>query len=124
MTVQNGNPAAGGYTASGAGLVSRDNEAEFTSNRQRKKVRKEEAISAVLELLAERWPQTFSIYEGRRFRDSRSKQKSRPLHKAAYTDRSCPELSAHVGDALLGICLASGRWVRRQLKHRCLLTPT
>jgi hypothetical protein len=34
----------------------------------------------------------------------------------------CPELSAHVGDALLGIRLSRGRWLRRQLKHRCLLT--
>ena len=48
----------------------------------------------------------------------------RPLHKAAYTDRSCPKLSAHVGDALLGICLSSGRWLRRQLQHGRLLTLT
>ena len=53
-----------------------------------------------------------------------AREKSRPLPKAAYTDRSCPELSAYVGDALLGICLGSGRWLRRQLKHRCLLTLT
>jgi hypothetical protein len=30
-------------------------------------------------------------------------------------------LSAHVGDALLGICLSRGHWPRRQLKHRCRL---
>src|ERR1700730_17870233 len=29
---------------------------------------------------------------------------------------------AHVGDALLGICLGRARWPRRQLKHRCFLT--
>ena len=38
--------------------------------------------------------------------------------------RSALVLSAHVGDALLGICLGRGRWLRRQLKHRCLLTLT
>ena len=31
-------------------------------------------------------------------------------------------MSAHVRDALLGIRLGCGRWLRRQLKHRCLLT--
>ncbi len=36
----------------------------------------------------------------------------------------CPELSADVGDALLGIFLNGGRWLRRQLKHRRLLTLT
>jgi len=35
-----------------------------------------------------------------------------------------PELSAHVGDALLGICFGRRRWLRRQLKHRCLLALT
>ncbi len=34
---------------------------------------------------------------------------------------SC-ELSAHVGDALLGIRLGRGHWLRRQLKHCCRLT--
>ena len=33
-----------------------------------------------------------------------------------------PELSAYVGNALLRICLGRGRWLRRQLKHRCFLT--
>ena len=33
-----------------------------------------------------------------------------------------PELSVYVGDALLGICFGSDRWLRGQLKHRCLLT--
>jgi hypothetical protein len=33
-----------------------------------------------------------------------------------------PELSAHVGDALLGSRLGRARWPRRQLKHRCFLT--
>ncbi len=31
-------------------------------------------------------------------------------------------MSAHVGDALLGIRLGRGRWLRRQLKHCCRLT--
>src|SRR6202035_719274 len=34
----------------------------------------------------------------------------------------CPEMSAHVRDALLSICLGRGRWLRRQLKHCCRLT--
>jgi Bacterial AMP nucleoside phosphorylase N-terminus len=34
----------------------------------------------------------------------------------------CPQMSAHVGDALLGIRLGHGRWLRRQLKHCCRLT--
>ena len=33
-----------------------------------------------------------------------------------------PELSADVGKAHLGIRLSRGRWLRRQLKHRCFLT--
>ena len=37
---------------------------------------------------------------------------------------TCPELSAHVVEALLGIDLGRGRWLRRQLKHRRLLTLT
>ena len=43
---------------------------------------------------------------------------SRPLRKAAL----CLELSFHVGNVLLGICLGRDRWLRRQLKHRCVLT--
>ena len=34
------------------------------------------------------------------------------------------ELSARVGNARLGICLGSGHWLRRQLKHCCLLALT
>jgi hypothetical protein len=34
----------------------------------------------------------------------------------------CPQLSAHVGDALLDICLGRGHWLRRQLQHCCRLT--
>jgi hypothetical protein len=34
----------------------------------------------------------------------------------------CPQASAHKGDALLGISLSRGRWLRRQLKHCCRLT--
>jgi hypothetical protein len=37
---------------------------------------------------------------------------------------SLPELSAYVSDALLGIYFGHGRWLRWQLKHRCLLTFT
>jgi hypothetical protein len=48
----------------------------------------------------------------------------RPLRKAAYTDRSCPELSAYVGDVFLGICFWRDRLLRGQLKHRCRLTLT
>jgi hypothetical protein len=44
--------------------------------------------------------------------------------KAACVDQSCADLSAYVGDALLGNCLVGGFWRRRQLKHRCLLTLT
>jgi hypothetical protein len=33
-----------------------------------------------------------------------------------------PELSAHVVDALLGICLGRGHWPRGQLQHCCRLT--
>ena len=33
-----------------------------------------------------------------------------------------PQLSAYVGDALLGMRLGRGRWLRRQLKHGCRLT--
>ena len=51
-----------------------------------------------------------------------AREKSRPLCKAAYTNRSCPELLAYVGNELLRICLGRGRWLRRQLKHRCFLT--
>ena len=51
-------------------------------------------------------------------------QKVGRIRNAAYTDRSCPELSAHVGGALLGICFGRGLWLRRQLKHRCLLPFT
>jgi hypothetical protein len=40
------------------------------------------------------------------------------------THMICSKLSAYVGDARLGICLGRGRWLRRQLKHRCLLTLT
>jgi hypothetical protein len=36
----------------------------------------------------------------------------------------CPKPSAYVGDALLGIGFGRGRWLRWQLKHRCLLTLT
>jgi hypothetical protein len=43
---------------------------------------------------------------------------------AAYTDRSCPELSAYMGDVFLGICVCRDRLLRRQLKHRCRLTLT
>ena len=50
--------------------------------------------------------------------------KSMPLPKAAYTDRSCPELSAYVGDVFLGICFCRDRLLRRQLKHHRLLTFT
>jgi len=32
------------------------------------------------------------------------------------------ELSAHGGDAFLGICLGRCGWLRRQLKHRRYLT--
>ena len=35
-----------------------------------------------------------------------------------------PKLSAYVGDALLGICFGRVLWLRRQLKHRRLLTFT
>src|SRR5450759_4129368 len=42
-----------------------------------------------------------------------AREKSRPLCKAAYTNRSCPELSAYVDNALLRICLGRGRWLRR-----------
>jgi hypothetical protein len=31
------------------------------------------------------------------------------------------DLSAYLGYAPLGICLGSGRWLRRQLKHRRFL---
>ena len=34
----------------------------------------------------------------------------------------CPQLSAHIGDALLGVRLSRGRWLRRQLQHCCRLT--
>ena len=34
----------------------------------------------------------------------------------------CRELSARVGDALLGIRLGRSRWLRWQLKHCCRLT--
>jgi hypothetical protein len=34
------------------------------------------------------------------------------------------QTSAYVGDALLGIGFGRGRWLRWQLKHRCLLTLT
>ena len=40
------------------------------------------------------------------------------LRKAAL----CLELSFHVGNAPLGICLGRDRWLRRQLKYRCVLT--
>ncbi|HET7491803.1 MAG TPA: hypothetical protein VFK01_07975 [Bradyrhizobium sp.] len=43
---------------------------------------------------------------------------SRRLRKAAL----CLELSFHVGNAPLGICLDRDRWLRRQLKYRCVLT--
>ena len=46
------------------------------------------------------------------------------LPKAAYTQIISPELSVHVGNARLGICLARARWLRRQLKHGCLLPLT
>jgi len=46
------------------------------------------------------------------------------LPKAAYTQIISPELSVHVGNARLGICLARARWLRRQLKHSCLLPLT
>ena len=36
----------------------------------------------------------------------------------------CPKPSAYVGDPLLGIGFGRGRWLRWQLKHRCLLTLT
>jgi hypothetical protein len=45
-----------------------------------------------------------------------AQHKSRPLHKAAYTERSCPELSAYVGDVFLGICFRRDRLLRGQLK--------
>ena len=51
-------------------------------------------------------------------------QKSRPLPKAAYTQIVCPKLLVRIGNARLGICLGRARWLRRQLKHRCLLTLT
>ena len=43
---------------------------------------------------------------------------SRPLRKPAL----CLELSFHVGNAILGICLGRDRWLRGQLKYRCVLT--
>ena len=43
---------------------------------------------------------------------------SRPLRKAAL----CLEPSFHVGNAILGICLGRDRWLRGQLKYRCVLT--
>ena len=33
-----------------------------------------------------------------------------------------PELSAHVGESLLGIDFDRGRWLRWRLKNRCDLT--
>jgi|GEM_PF-6614448 hypothetical protein len=60
---------------------------------------------------------------GLRYNMQKRTQKSRPLRKAAY-HKICPELSAYVGDALLGIHFGRGLWLRRQLKHRCLLTLT
>ena len=53
-----------------------------------------------------------------------AREKSRLLPKAAYTDRSCPELSAYVDGALLSRCLGSGRGLRRQLKYCSHLTLT
>jgi hypothetical protein len=34
------------------------------------------------------------------------------------------DVSAYVGDALLGVCFRHSRWLRRQLKDRCFLTAT
>src|SRR6202050_5826181 len=44
-------------------------------------------------------------------------EKSRSLSKATYKDLS--RLSAHVSDALLGIHLSRGRWLRRWLQYCC-----
>ena len=46
------------------------------------------------------------------------------FREAAYTQIICAELSVHVGNAPLGICLARARWLRRQLKHGCFLALT
>ena len=54
--------------------------------------------------------------------DAKSKKVGRFVRQPTHVIWT--ELSAHGGDALLGICLGSGRWLRRQLKHRCLLTLT
>ena len=51
-------------------------------------------------------------------------EKGRPPDKVAYADESAANLSADVGDALLGICFGRGRRLRGQLKYRCLLTFT
>ena len=50
---------------------------------------------------------------------SLARGKSRPLPKAAYTGPS--QLSAHVGDALLGIRIGRCRRLSRQLQHGCRL---
>jgi hypothetical protein len=52
------------------------------------------------------------------------RMKKHAAREAACLDRSCPRLSAYVGDALLSICFGRARWLRWQLKHRCLLTLT
>jgi hypothetical protein len=52
------------------------------------------------------------------------RMKRHAAREAACLDRSCPRLSAYVGDALLSICFGRARWLRWQLKHRCLLTFT
>ena len=44
-----------------------------------------------------------------------------PRPKAAGTQVS---VSAHGGEAFLGFCFRRSRWLRRQLKYRCLLTTT
>ena len=57
------NPVAD-WSASGA--INRGSETEPTPNSDRKKVLKRKTVAATIELLAERWPATFSLLETKR----------------------------------------------------------
>jgi hypothetical protein len=65
-------------------------------------------------------PKSDQLFDNRRLREKKVGRFVRQPTQIAM----CLELSAHGGDALLGICLGRARWLRRQLKHRCLLTLT
>jgi len=46
------------------------------------------------------------------------------LRRACGQPSGASSVSAHVGEAFLGVCFRRCRWLGRQLEYRCFLTAT